>query len=178
MDFDRRETGPAGAARQRGERRMVSREVRNQARTDDRGATKERRLMPIIVFAAVVALVIIGARSVESIARIAPAQSSANADVGVSLTLDEFLVNLRGGDHYLRTTIALGLHKGKTEEDTKDHIAPIRDAILTVLSAKTLNDLSTPQGKEDLKAELKTKINEAAGTDLVARVYLTAFATQ
>ena len=102
-------------------------------------------------------------------------------EVGHSMALEEFMVNLSGGgDHYLRTTIALGLKKGLTEEKAKEHVNPIRDAILTVLTSKSLKDLSSPKGRDDLKVELVEKINEVAGEEdaIVGKVYFTAFATQ
>lgn len=102
-------------------------------------------------------------------------------EVGHSMALEEFMVNLSGGgDHYLRTSIALGLKKGLTEEKAKEHVNPIRDAILTVLTSKSLKDLSTSKGREELKTELVEKINEVAGEEetLVGKVYFTAFATQ
>lgn len=100
-------------------------------------------------------------------------------EVGISVPLDEFMVNLTGGgDHYLRTTIALGMTKGVTKESADEHIAPMRDAILTVLNAKTLNDVVTQKGREGLKDEIKEKVNKALDDELVQKVYFTTFATQ
>lgn len=104
-------------------------------------------------------------------------------EVGHAMPLEEFLVNLTGnGDHYLRATIALGLKKGLTEEKAKEHVPAIRDAILTILSEKTLKDLSNTKGRETLKEELVEKVNEAVGgeeeEEPVVKIYFTAFATQ
>lgn len=119
-------------------------------------------------------------------------------EMGISLPLDEFLVNLNGsGDHYLRAQISLGLKKGLTEEQGKEQAAPMRDAILSVLGTKTLAEVSKPKDREELKEELKKKINEAieaaepkkkeedeesddkeGGKETVLKVYFTAFATQ
>jgi flagellar FliL protein len=100
-------------------------------------------------------------------------------EVGIEMPLDEFLVNLNGGgDHYLKVSLSLGLKKGLTEEEAKKRIAPMRDAILTVLSSKSLKDLSETKNRDTLKEELKVKINEAAPEEPVVKVYFTAFATQ
>lgn len=119
-------------------------------------------------------------------------------EMGISLPLDEFLVNLNGGgDHYLRAQISLGLKKGLTEEQGKEEVAPMRDAILSVLSTKTLAEVTKPKDREELKEELKKKINEVmaaaeskgkdkdeetddkeGGKETVLKVYFTAFATQ
>ena len=118
-------------------------------------------------------------------------------EMGISLPLDEFMVNLNGGgEHYLRAQIALGLKKGLTEEQGKEQSAPMRDAILSVLSTKTLAEVAKPKDREELKEELKKKVNEAleaaepkkdkdedaddaeGGGETVLKVYFTAFATQ
>ncbi|MCS6776793.1 MAG: flagellar basal body-associated FliL family protein [Chloroherpetonaceae bacterium] len=103
-------------------------------------------------------------------------------EVGHAMALDEFMVNLSGGgDHYLRATIALGLRKGLSEEKVKHHVHPIRDAILSVLTSKTLKDLSTPGGREQLKRELLQAVNEAVEEEeepIAGKIYFSAFATQ
>lgn len=101
------------------------------------------------------------------------------SEVGITLPLEEFLVNLNGGnDHYLRTVVALGLKKGITEEQFKEHIAPTRDAIITVLSSQAMKDLTNAKRREALKEEVRKKVNDALGEELVAKIYFTSFATQ
>jgi flagellar FliL protein len=98
-------------------------------------------------------------------------------EVGHAMPMEEFLVNLTGnGDHYLRTTIALGLRKGLTEEKAKEHVAAMRDAILTVLSEKTLKDLSNTKGRDKLKEQLIEKVNEAVGGEELAGAVIGPFA--
>lgn len=103
----------------------------------------------------------------------------ATEEVGAKMPLEEFLVNLAGSsDHYLKATIALGLKKGEGEEKLKEEIAPIRDAALSVLSTKKLEELATEEGKEKLKTEMKEKINKELGGDKVVKIYFMSFATQ
>jgi flagellar FliL protein len=100
-------------------------------------------------------------------------------EIGISMPLDEFLVNLNGSsDHYLKTTMALGLKKGVTEEQVKEHIPAMRDAILTVLQTKSMKELSSPKEREALKDEVKEHVNKAVEHEPVVKVYFTAFATQ
>jgi flagellar protein FliL len=101
------------------------------------------------------------------------------AEVGVSLPLDEFLVNLSGtSDHYLKTTMALGLKKGLTEEQAKEHIPAMRDAILSVLQTKSMKELNTPKDRDALKDEVKERVNKEVPDEPVVKVYFTSFATQ
>ncbi|MGC8668595.1 MAG: flagellar basal body-associated FliL family protein [Chthonomonadales bacterium] len=106
-------------------------------------------------------------------------KAQAQEEVGPKVTLDEFLVNLAGEDgHYLKTTIALGLKKGLTEESIKDDVPPIRDSILAVLSGKRLEEISTPAAREKLKSEIRDQVNRALGAEKVVKVYFTEFMTQ
>jgi flagellar protein FliL len=100
-------------------------------------------------------------------------------EVGVSMPLEEFLVNLADNDaHYLKATVALGLKKGVTEEKLKEHVAPIRDAVVSVLSSMHLRPLGTEEGKEELKKVLKERINKVVPDAPVMEIYFTAFTTQ
>jgi flagellar FliL protein len=100
--------------------------------------------------------------------------------VGEVVLLDEFMMNLAdpGDDHYIKTTIALGLKQGVTGDEFKDKIAASRDAIVLVLSSEKLEDVSTLQGKIALKQQIKDAVNQAIGENDVAAVYYEDFATQ
>jgi flagellar FliL protein len=148
--------------------------------TKEATESKKKKLpIPIIAGVVVLLLVLFFAKGMLGGHKSDAKEKKKEAKVGISLSLDEFLVNLSGGgDHYLRATISLGMAEGVAEEKAKEHVAPMRDAILAVLSAKTLKDLSSAKGRDDLKEELKAKINAASGEDQVVKVYFTAFATQ
>ena len=106
------------------------------------------------------------------------AHKEKTVEIGAKVALEEFLVNLADNDHYLRTTIALGLAKDVTEKDIEEENAPIRDAIVSVLSSKKLAELRTQEGRDALKAEILERVNEALEGEKVLAVYFTAFTTQ
>ena len=101
---------------------------------------------------------------------------------GPVLTLDEFLVNLsdNSGDHFLKVTVGVELNKdkGATDESMKDKTAMIRDAVVTSLSSKTRDDVSTTKGRDKLKDEIKKRINDELGDSFIQGVYFTNFVTQ
>lgn len=101
-------------------------------------------------------------------------------EVGVVIGLDDFLLNTAdpSGDHYVKTTIAIGLVKGKSEDEFKNKIPIVRDAIVLDLSSKNMSQLRTTPEKIALKTELTKKINQALGENDVVEVYLESFATQ
>ncbi len=143
-----------------------------------KAAGAKKNLMPIIIGVVLLIVGLVVGKSVFGGAKPAKDKDK-KVEVGVSLPLEEFLVNLDGGgDHYLRTTISLGLKKGVTEEEAKEHVAPIRDAVLSVISTKSLSELSKAKNKEAMKDEIRKKINDAIGDELVVKVYFTAMATQ
>lgn len=99
-----------------------------------------------------------------------------------TIELDEFVVNLADGSHYAKVSIALGLEKplgggegGKLEPNL---LAPIRDTVITVLSSKTMSQLTQGEGKEKLKEELKEKLNSLLGKEAVKEVYFTSLTLQ
>ena len=101
-------------------------------------------------------------------------------EVGKKLPLEEFLVNLAdpGNEHYLKVTMALGLRKDVDDKKLEEEIAPIKDAVLTVLGNCHRDEVSSEAGKEKLKKEIKERVNKRLHDEKVVEVYFTAFATQ
>lgn len=90
-------------------------------------------------------------------------------ELGETVSLGEFLVNLRDGHTFLKADISVqigkdmhlekgggGGHEGKAEPP-----APVRDAVIAVLTSQSLEDVSTPEGKTKLKKLLAKAINKA-----------------
>ena len=150
----------------------------------DKGEKKSPNLMPIMMGVVLVLVLVIGAKVFLGGSKASAKEVTKKVEVGVTLPLDEFLVNLNGtGEHYLKTTLALGLKKGLTEEQVKEHIPAMRDAILSTLGTKSLKELGEMKARDAIKEEIKDKVNEAVGEepatkDAVVKVYFTAFATQ
>jgi flagellar FliL protein len=110
-----------------------------------------------------------------------------------AMTLEPLLVNLAdaGGNSYLRLALALRVadatgkqgakakdEKSRTDKDTDEAVAAVRDTVLTVLGRQTADELLAADGKEHLKAELKTALAEH-NTDLkVTDVFFTDFLVQ
>ncbi|MEJ5300795.1 MAG: flagellar basal body-associated FliL family protein [Thermodesulforhabdaceae bacterium] len=94
--------------------------------------------------------------------------------------LDTFLVNLAdpGGKRYLKVTMELELDNQKVVEEISKETPRIRDVILTVLSSKEFDEISTLPGKMTLKKELITKINASLKTGTVINIYFTEFLVQ
>ena len=56
--------------------------------------------------------------------------------------------------------------------------ARIRDAIIMLLAGRTVADLTSPDGKIMLKAEVAARLNQILGAQRVVRVYFTDFVVE
>lgn len=97
-------------------------------------------------------------------------------EVGEKVNLDEFVLNVHDGG-WLTTKISVGLKKGETAEKFQEEMAPVRDAVIGVLTTKNQIELS-PEGRDRLKEVLREAIDKELGAHKVLRVYFTSFAMQ
>jgi hypothetical protein len=94
--------------------------------------------------------------------------------------LGPFIVNLAddGARRYLRATLQLALRK----ESYKKHFGKLdprmRDALLTLLSSQRTDQLLKPEGKEQLRKEIASQINDILGKEVVDEVYFIDFLIQ
>lgn len=102
-------------------------------------------------------------------------------EVGVLYPLETFIVNMADNDgtRYLKVTIQLELdNTEKLKEEMDKRVPQLRDAILTILSAKTYEEVSSAQGKLVLKQEIQRRINSLLPFGQITNVYFTEFVSQ
>ncbi len=117
-----------------------------------------------------------------------PTYAPVNESNLVPVVVGPLIVNLAdvGGDRYLKIKLVLLEVPQAAEKEKKEgekegislQDAIIRDTIITVLSSKTSDDLLSVSGKEELKNELITAINQALGRNLVRKIYFLDFIIQ
>jgi flagellar FliL protein len=82
----------------------------------------------------------------------------------VFVTLEPFVVNLAGDvQHYLQVGIDLRIVDDHVNDQIKLHLPEIRNAVLLLLSSKTVEDLSSMEQKNRLRDELREAINKPLG---------------
>jgi flagellar protein FliL len=89
------------------------------------------------------------------------AEAGAETDSQV-LMLDEIVINPAetGGRRYLSITVGLQMPAGEEAKAAMDKSSPlIRDALITLLSSKHLDELADPQRRDSLKLEIKEAVN-------------------
>ena len=89
-----------------------------------------------------------------------------------------FVVNLSDPGRYLKIAIDFELKDAKYEPKFKGHIGQLRDMIISSLSSKRAELLSSPDGKKRLKDELVQKANQIIGEPIVKTIYFTDFVMQ
>ncbi len=111
----------------------------------------------------------------------APKQRSQDFfNIGMIQTLDTFVVNLlsESGSRFLKASMNLELSEEALAPEIEKKIPLIRDIVIRTLSSKTYEDVSTTKGKEQLKDELVTRINEVLRDGYVKNVFFTDFIVQ
>ncbi len=113
----------------------------------------------------------------ETIAEIA-------ADVpqrGVMVGLEDIIVTLSGDarrPHYLRININLEVKDKATAEAVKIRLPQMRDAVIMTLSEKSMEDLSKPGGKMNLRAEIFRRLDESISGGKLMNVYFSDLVIQ
>lgn len=123
----------------------------------------------IIILAAVLVLVIGGGVAAVLLLS-SPADKHGKQEVAqeekappIYESLDTFTVNLAGGESYLQIEIKLLVASADFEEKLKERMPEVRNDILRLLSSKTPDDLSTPEGKDKLAADIQADLNGLLG---------------
>jgi flagellar FliL protein len=110
----------------------------------------------------------------------APAAGGAVSPAANIFPLEPFIVNIYDGQElrYLKVKVELEMAGPAVKTEIEGRLAPIRDSVLILLSAKTLQDIQDVQGKNALKDEILGAINKNIPPGKVAKVYFTDFVVQ
>jgi len=110
----------------------------------------------------------------------APAAGGAASPAANIFPLDPFIVNIYDGQElrYLKVKVELEMVAPGIKAEIDGRIAPIRDSVLILLSAKTLQDIQDVQGKNALKEEILGAINKNISPGKIVKIYFTDFVVQ
>lgn len=94
--------------------------------------------------------------------------------------LEPFIVNIYDGQElrYLKVKVEMEMANPAVKTDLDARLAPIRDAILVLLSSKTMQDIQDIQGKNQLKDEILAAVNKHIPPGKIAKIYFTDFVVQ
>lgn len=100
---------------------------------------------------------------------------------GTMVGLDDIIVTLVGDSRrprYLRINITLEVKDKITAESVKIRQPQMRDAVIMTLSEKTVEDLSRPGGKMNLRAEIFKRLDESISGGKLMNVYFSDLVIQ
>jgi flagellar FliL protein len=100
-----------------------------------------------------------------------------------TLELDAFLVNLADRDsaRFVKATFGLGLDApdlGTELSEDPVALAATRDKIISILSTKTSEQILTPEGKQNLRAEIRDGVNSILHEGKIVEVFIMDFVVQ
>lgn len=97
--------------------------------------------------------------------------------VGKMIPLETFLVNLSGnrGSKVLKLNLELEVEGERIGDEIDKRKAQIRDIIIILLSSKTYAQLSSTEGKDFLRDEIRDTVNAFLTKGKIKRVHFTEF---
>ena len=109
----------------------------------------------------------------------AKGESPAHAERHI-MTLDPFLVNLADKDsrRYLKVKLDLEVPNEKAAKELEKSLPRLRDATILLLSSKSYADISTSEGKLQLKQQLLQQMTGLPGGKKIHGVFFTEFVAQ
>ena len=112
----------------------------------------------------------------------APAAGGEGGAAGAAtvFALEPFIVNIYDGQElrYLKVKIEMEMANPAIKPELDGRLAAMRDAILVVLTSKTLQDIQDIQGKNQLREEILTAISKIVAQGKVTKIYFTDFVIQ
>ncbi|GAM09689.1 flagellar protein FliL [Geobacter sp. OR-1] len=99
---------------------------------------------------------------------------------GTVFPLEPFIVNIYDGQEvrYLKVKVEFEMATPEVKAEVEARQAPLRDAILVLLTTKTLQEIQDLQGKNQLREEILTAVNKILPPGKVTKVYFTDFVVQ
>jgi flagellar FliL protein len=100
--------------------------------------------------------------------------------LGPLYSLGTLIVNLadEGGKRYLRVSIDMELSDQALQEQVEKRLPQIRDTILMILPTKTYKDINTTEGKQTLRTQIISELNNFLSNGSITNLYFTEFVVQ
>ena len=94
--------------------------------------------------------------------------------------MKSFVTNLvdPSGKRYIKVTLSLELDNEQLKSEIDARLPQIQDAILTLLSSKSYEDIGTIEGKRRLRSEIISRCNTFLKAGKVTNVFFSEFVVQ
>ena len=98
--------------------------------------------------------------------------------LGAIHPLSTFVVNLAEDGSYLRAQIQLEFTGTSVPKRFHARQVPVRDALIKLLASRTPAELSSADGRQELKDLIRETVNNTVKHEIVSEVYFTQFVMQ
>ncbi len=96
----------------------------------------------------------------------------------VMMPMEPFILNLAEHGRFLKLSMQFELNDASVQPMVTEKVPQLRDAIITLVSSKSAEALSSPEGKFLLKDEILMRANQAIARDVFKNLYFTEFVMQ
>lgn len=107
-----------------------------------------------------------------------PGDKKAAESQSVLVPVEPFVVNLSAPGRYLKVSMQFEIKDPSYQETVTQKMPILRDAVITLLSSKSSEAVSGPEGKYQLKDEILFRANQAIGKEVFKNIYFTEFVMQ
>lgn len=94
------------------------------------------------------------------------------------VSMEPFILNLADPGRHLKVALQFELNDEKDELKVKERNPKLRDMIIMLLSSKSVDSVSSAEGKFQLKDEILLRANQTMDKELFKNVYFTDFVMQ
>lgn len=94
--------------------------------------------------------------------------------------LEPFIVNIYDGAElrYLKIKVEFEMANPQVKPELEAKMAPLRDAILILLTTKTMQEIQDLQGKNQLREQILAAVSKVVPPSKITKVYFTDFVVQ
>lgn len=105
---------------------------------------------------------------------------SGEADGGLVYTIKDIVINPAGtaGSRFLSVSFGLDLANSGIQSQLEQREALVRDALITIMSSKTVAQLTDTREKEITRLQIKKRLSDLLRTEDIRAVYFTDFVLQ
>ena len=102
------------------------------------------------------------------------------ADNGMTAAIKEIVVNPAGtsGSRYLSVSLGFAFGSRKVRKRFEENELMVRDALISILSSKTVTQLTDAKQKEIMRYQIKKRLSKLLKTKKLEAVYFTDFVLQ
>lgn len=95
-------------------------------------------------------------------------------------SIEDIVVNPAGtgGSRFLSVSFGFAVESPELAKQMEVREAQVRDVLITILSSKTVADLTDPKQKEVMRLQIKKRLSQVLETEELAGVYYTDFVLQ